>query len=94
MNQEPLNSSPFTAFENVRPALEDRIERYKDGLCREMIEIVDQLQTLEQHLRRDAEHQEMVDARFNAMAYREAADALVKADAALALAARKMSFHS
>ena len=58
-----------------------------------MVGIIDRLQTLEQHLRRDAEHQERVDARFNAIAYREAAQALVEADSALALAARKMCFH-
>ncbi len=92
MNQEPSNSSPFTALEQARPKLEQRIESYKDDICQQMIAIVDQLQTLEQHLQRDAEHQEYADARLNAMAYREAAQALVDADSALAKAARRMCF--
>jgi len=88
-----MNSSPFTTLEKIRPLLQHRTEQYQDDLCRQMIGIVDQLQTLEQHLQRDAENQERIDARLTAIAYREAAQALVQADSALALAARKMCFH-
>jgi len=73
--------------------LEHRTEQFQDELCRQMIVIIDQLQTLEEHLQRDAEYQERVDARLNAIAYRQAAQALVEADSTLALAARKMCFQ-
>ena len=59
-----------------------------------MIEIIEKLKTLEEQLRSDAEVQDMVDARLNALAYRESAQALVEADSALALAARKMCFKA
>ena len=93
MSQGTMNSSQFAALEKTRPVLRHRIEQYQDELCHQMIEIIDRLQTLEEHLQRDAEYQDMIDARLNAIAYREAAEALVGADSALALAARKMCFQ-
>mgnify|MGYP001827262451 CR=1 FL=1 len=88
-----MNSSPFTTLEKTRPLLHQRIEQCQDELCSQLIVFIDRLQTLEQDRQRDAEPQEMVDARLNAIAYREAAQALVEADSALALAARKMCFR-
>ena len=93
MSKEHLHPSPFPALEKARPVLQQRTVQYQDELCHQMIAIIDQLQTLEEHLQRNAEYQERVDARLNAIAYREAAEALADADSALALAARKMCFQ-
>ena len=93
MPEEPEDPPPFLELEHARPLLQGRVEDYRDELCQEMLEIIDRLQSLERRLLAEAEIQENIDARLNAMAYRGAVDAMAGADAALALAARRMSFH-
>ena len=91
--QQPENSSPFPELEHARPLLQSRVEDYRDELCQQMLQCIDRIQDLEKRLQSEAGIQEQIDARLNSMAYREAAEAMIGADTALALAARRMSFH-
>ena len=93
MTQDSQPPSPFPELELARPLLQGRVDSYGDELCGQMLQIIDGLRVIEKRLRSEAEIQANIDARLNSMAYREAAEAMAGADAALALAARRMSFH-
>ena len=93
MSHETQPTSPFPELEHARSLLQGRVDDYRDEVCQQMLQVIERLKDLEKRLRSEAEIQERIDARLNSMAYREAADAMAEADAALALAARRMSFH-
>jgi hypothetical protein len=88
---EKLKCPLFDEMENVKPLLEERVDKYGDELCAQLLSFMDALESLYIETRFNADCQEYVDANANARFYRAAAGQMEQMASLLAQAGHRVS---